>query len=121
MDKATLTISLPRTMKDYIAAKLREGRYSTPSEYIRSLIRDDQDLEGRKAGISRFGPSRGASRQRQKDFLGSLRAHGHHASGQTADRLVQGTDLLVSSRPCDHGTAVVVRRVAVSIRICAAR
>lgn len=44
MEKATLAISLPRTMKDYIAAKLREGRYSTPSEYIRSLIRDEQDL-----------------------------------------------------------------------------
>jgi Arc/MetJ-type ribon-helix-helix transcriptional regulator len=31
-------------MKDYIVAKLREGRFSTPSEYIRSLIRDEQDL-----------------------------------------------------------------------------
>ena len=47
MEKATLTISLPRTMKDFIAKKPREGRFSTPSEYIRSLIRDDQDLNGR--------------------------------------------------------------------------
>jgi len=39
MDKATLTISLPRSMKDFIASKLREGRFSTPSEYIRSLTR----------------------------------------------------------------------------------
>lgn len=46
MEKATLTISMPRTMKDFIEAKLREGRFSTPSEYIRSLIRDDQDLRG---------------------------------------------------------------------------
>jgi antitoxin ParD1/3/4 len=46
MHKATLTISLPQTMKDYIAQKLQEGRFSTPSEYIRSLIRDDQDLKG---------------------------------------------------------------------------
>ena len=44
MEKATLTISLPRTMKDYIVAKLNEGRFSTPSEYIRSLIRDEQDM-----------------------------------------------------------------------------
>jgi Arc/MetJ-type ribon-helix-helix transcriptional regulator len=44
MEKATLTISLPRTMKDYIVAKLSEGRFSTPSEYIRSLIRDEQDM-----------------------------------------------------------------------------
>jgi Arc/MetJ-type ribon-helix-helix transcriptional regulator len=34
-------------MKDFIEAKLREGRFSTPSEYIRSLIRDDQDLTSR--------------------------------------------------------------------------
>ena len=46
MDKATLTISLPRSMKEFITAKLREGRFSTPSEYIRSLIRDDQDVTG---------------------------------------------------------------------------
>jgi antitoxin ParD1/3/4 len=46
MEKASLTISLPRMMKDFIEAKLREGRFSTPSEYIRSLIRDDQDLTG---------------------------------------------------------------------------
>jgi len=47
MDKTTLTISLPRTMKEFIEAKLEEGRFSTPSEYIRSLIRDDQDLNGK--------------------------------------------------------------------------
>ena len=46
MERATLTISLPQTMKDYISAKLREGRFSTPSEYIRSLIRADQDMNG---------------------------------------------------------------------------
>jgi antitoxin ParD1/3/4 len=46
MEKATLTISLPRTMKNFIEQKMREGRFSTPSEYIRSLIRDDQDMTG---------------------------------------------------------------------------
>jgi Arc/MetJ-type ribon-helix-helix transcriptional regulator len=46
MEKATLTISLPRIMKDFIVTKMREGRFSTPSEYIRSLIRNDQDLNG---------------------------------------------------------------------------
>jgi antitoxin ParD1/3/4 len=46
MEKATLTISLPRTMKNFIEQKMSEGRFSTPSEYIRSLIRDDQDMTG---------------------------------------------------------------------------
>jgi antitoxin ParD1/3/4 len=43
MEKEALTISLPLAMKTFIKAKLREGRFSTPSEYIRSLIRFDQD------------------------------------------------------------------------------
>jgi len=43
-EKAILTISLPRTMKESTAEKLQEGRFSTPSEYIRSLIRDEQDV-----------------------------------------------------------------------------
>ncbi|MBV9505917.1 MAG: type II toxin-antitoxin system ParD family antitoxin [Acidobacteriia bacterium] len=47
MEKATLTISLPRTMKEFIEERLREGRFSTPSEYVRSLIRDDQDMMGK--------------------------------------------------------------------------
>jgi antitoxin ParD1/3/4 len=48
MKKATLTISLPREMKSFIESKLREGRFSTPSEYIRALIRDDQDCHGNR-------------------------------------------------------------------------
>jgi antitoxin ParD1/3/4 len=43
MEKEALTISLPLAMKTFIKAKLREGRFSTPSEYIRSLIRSDQE------------------------------------------------------------------------------
>lgn len=35
-------------MKEFIEAKLRQGQFSTPSEYIRSLIRDDQDLNGNR-------------------------------------------------------------------------
>jgi len=60
MDKATLTISLPRPMKEFITAKLREGRFSTPSEYIRSLIRDDQDL-------ARAFPGRGDNKSRMTE------------------------------------------------------
>jgi Arc/MetJ-type ribon-helix-helix transcriptional regulator len=41
MENASLTISLPRAMKESIAVRLREAHYSTPSEYIRALIRFD--------------------------------------------------------------------------------
>ena len=46
LEKASLTLSLPRTMKNFIAEKIREGRFSTPSGCIRSLLRDDQDMTG---------------------------------------------------------------------------
>jgi Arc/MetJ-type ribon-helix-helix transcriptional regulator len=66
MEKATLTISLPRTMKDYIVAKLSEGRFSTPSEYIRSLIRDEQDMTAKPgpAVLTRRGRSAADSTKR---------------------------------------------------------
>jgi antitoxin ParD1/3/4 len=43
MEKESLTISLPRAMKAFINGKMHEGRFSTPSEYIRALVRSDQE------------------------------------------------------------------------------
>jgi antitoxin ParD1/3/4 len=39
---ASLNISLPKTLREYIEAQVREGDFSTPSEYLRSLMREDQ-------------------------------------------------------------------------------
>lgn len=38
----SLNISLPRTMKDFIEGQVKSAGFSTPSEYVRALIRDDQ-------------------------------------------------------------------------------
>jgi len=38
----SLNVSLPEPMKDYVEAQVKRGGYSTPSEFVRSLIRDDQ-------------------------------------------------------------------------------
>jgi antitoxin ParD1/3/4 len=48
MEKVALTISLPRTMKQFIEHKVQQGRFSTPSEYIRSLIRHDEQQENQR-------------------------------------------------------------------------
>jgi antitoxin ParD1/3/4 len=48
MENASLTVSLPRAMKDFIEEQLREGTFSTPSEYIRSLIRTDRERASRR-------------------------------------------------------------------------
>jgi antitoxin ParD1/3/4 len=38
----TLNISLPDSMRTFIESKVAQGGYSTASEYIRQLIREDQ-------------------------------------------------------------------------------
>jgi antitoxin ParD1/3/4 len=40
---ATMNISLPDQMKAYAEAQTRDGRYSNVSDYMRDLIRRDQD------------------------------------------------------------------------------
>jgi len=39
---ATLNISLPESMRTYIEETVAQGGYSTASEYIRQLVREDQ-------------------------------------------------------------------------------
>src|SRR2546429_8517807 len=42
MQMASLNGPLPKVLKDYIEGQVSEGGFSTPSEYVRALIRDDQ-------------------------------------------------------------------------------
>ena len=37
-----MNISLPETMKEFVEAEVKRGSYSTPSEFVRELIRDFQ-------------------------------------------------------------------------------
>jgi antitoxin ParD1/3/4 len=42
-DMSTLNISLPPAMKAFIDTQVHSGRYSSASDYVRTLIRADQD------------------------------------------------------------------------------
>lgn len=39
---ATLNISLPDQLRDWISTQITSGRYSSASDYLRDLIRNDQ-------------------------------------------------------------------------------
>ena len=39
---ATMNISLPDTLRDFVEAQVSEGSYGTTSEYLRDLIRREQ-------------------------------------------------------------------------------
>lgn len=40
---STMNISLPEAMKDFVDEQVSQRGYSTSSEYVRDLIRKDQD------------------------------------------------------------------------------
>tara|TARA_R110002167_G_scaffold134720_1_gene320833 strand:- start:142 stop:384 length:243 start_codon:yes stop_codon:yes gene_type:complete len=40
---AQMNVSVPGPMKDWCETQVREGRYATTSDYVRDLIRRDQD------------------------------------------------------------------------------
>jgi len=58
---ATLNISLPDAMREWINAQVETGEYANASDYIRDLVRHDQRernavrlalIEGEKSGLS---------------------------------------------------------------------
>jgi antitoxin ParD1/3/4 len=58
---ATLNISMPDSMREWIDAQIEAGEYANASDYIRDLIRHDQRerdrlrlllIDGEKSGLS---------------------------------------------------------------------
>ena len=48
---ATMNISLPDAMKDWVEAQARTGSYSNASDYVRDVIRRDQERAGSLAEL----------------------------------------------------------------------
>jgi antitoxin ParD1/3/4 len=51
---ATMNISLPDQMKQWVEGQTRDGRYSNASDYVRDLIRRDQERAGKIAQMQRL-------------------------------------------------------------------
>ncbi len=51
---ATMNVSLPEPMKDWVQAQARTGRYSNSSDYVRDLIRRDQERVGELAELQKL-------------------------------------------------------------------
>ena len=48
---ATMNISLPDKMKDWVEDRVQSGRYANASDYMRALVRSDQDYRERLARL----------------------------------------------------------------------
>jgi len=51
---ATMNVSLPDPMKEWVEAQAQTGRYSNASDYVRDLIRRDQERVSKLAELQRL-------------------------------------------------------------------
>jgi antitoxin ParD1/3/4 len=68
-----MNISLPDSLKDYVDEQVGARGYSTSSEYVRELIRKDQDRKRLRAILLQGGQS-GLMAPADPDYFESLRA-----------------------------------------------
>jgi antitoxin ParD1/3/4 len=74
---AQMNVSIPNPMKDWCEAQVRQGRYASASDYVRDLIRRDQDRQsGVKALQSAIdeGLASGISHRSLDEILAEARA-----------------------------------------------
>jgi len=51
---ATMNVSLPDAMKDWVESRAETGRYSNASDYVRDLIRRDQERADKITAMQRL-------------------------------------------------------------------
>ena len=69
---ATMNISLPNPMKDWVNTQTIDGRYANASDYVRDLIRKDQERVDKIARMQKLideGLASGISKRSMDDIL----------------------------------------------------
>jgi antitoxin ParD1/3/4 len=77
-----MNMSLPEPMRDWVEAQTRVGRYSSASDYVRDLIRRDQERASKMAelrGLITEGINGGVSARSLYDLLKTARAQAAEA------------------------------------------
>ncbi|MGZ8408156.1 MAG: type II toxin-antitoxin system ParD family antitoxin [Caulobacteraceae bacterium] len=81
---ATMNISLPDPMKEWVEAQARTGRYSNASDYVRALIRRDQERAQALSELQRLiteGIESGVSNRSMDEVLELAREKASRAAG----------------------------------------
>ena len=77
---STMNISLPENMKRFVDEQVSERGYSTSSEYVRELIRKDQDRQQLR-GLLLEGAASAPAVPTDTDYFESLRERVRKARG----------------------------------------
>lgn len=81
---ATMNISLPDPMRDWVESRLNSGQYASVSDYVRDLIRHDQEDAEKRQALTRAlieGEESGISDQRMPEIIEMLRKERRGANG----------------------------------------
>lgn len=71
-----MSFALPEPMRDYIDSRVRDGNYGNTSEYLRGLVRDDQERQAaaRLRSLIADGLASGTGRPVTAAVVADLRA-----------------------------------------------
>ena len=78
---ATMNISLPDAMKEWVEAQVETGRYGNSSDYVRDLVRRDQERADKIAEFERLvqeGIDSGISPLTAEEILDEARRRAAH-------------------------------------------
>lgn len=73
---AQMNVSLPEGLKAWAEARVAEGRYSSTSDYVRDLMRRDQDYEEKRRALVAAideGRTSGVSERTIEDLIADRR------------------------------------------------
>ncbi len=82
---AQMNVSIPDGLKSWVEQRVAEGRYSSSSDYVRDLVRRDQEAEEARRRLQAAideGRASGVSEQEQFEYLDTLRAGLRRGSGE---------------------------------------
>ena len=73
---ASMNVSLPDPMRDWVQGRIDSGKYASVSDYVRDLIRRDQETADRRQAIVNAlieGEQSGYSERKVTDILAAIR------------------------------------------------
>jgi antitoxin ParD1/3/4 len=85
---ATMNVSLPDPMKDWVEAQAKTGRYSNASDYVRDLIRRDQERMDKLAELQKLIDEGIESRVSARSIDDLLKIARERAAGAAQDHAV---------------------------------
>lgn len=76
MGTTTMSIALPEPLRRYVNARVRSGQFGNTSEYLRDLIRQDQEEQARQRfrALIEEGITSGPPRTLTRKVVAELRA-----------------------------------------------